>query len=293
MKRAPLYFIFITTAFFSLSVQAAKIAKVNGKKAYLILDSRVEAVKGDIYEVIDPQGAKKGLIKVMKVKGGRALGLLKGSAKKGWNLKKRSSSQAKKGRSGAPQKDRYESLKQASASGSFYGILAGFSSNSMSAKIEQGNNTTLDVDMTGSGFSGRLLFDYALWTSLWFRGLLGLENFATKGDANCGLSNNEECKVEISYLALDLWGRYLLTQGTFRPWIGLGFNLLFPSSQVSTAIDEESITSTSVFAAGGGVDWFFKPDMYMPIQIEYGMFPSSETVSVSYISFRLGVAIDF
>ncbi|MCB0357948.1 MAG: hypothetical protein KDD40_13115, partial [Bdellovibrionales bacterium] len=109
----------------------------------------------------------------------------------------------------------------------------------------------------------------------------------------CGTNNDSACDVEISYLALDLWGRYVMTQGTFRPWVGIGFNLLFPSSKASTAIDEESITSTSVFAGGLGFDWFFKSDMYLPVQIEYGIYPSSDTVKANYLAARFGVGIDF
>ena len=293
MRKTALFTILCTLLFLiSLSAQAAKIAKVKGKKVYIMLDSRIEAQKGDIFVVMDKKGKKKGLIKVKKVKGSRALGSLKGKAKKGWTLKLRGSTKKAKGKKG--KEDRYAHLKKGTASGSYYGVMAGFATNSMTATIDQSNSTTADVDMSGSGFSGRLLFDYALWTSIWFRGMLGIENFATEGDKKiCGSNNDEACDVEISYLSLDLWGRYVFSSGNFRPWIGLGFNLLFPSSKASTAIDEDSITSTSVFAGGLGFDWFFKPDMYLPVQFEYGMYPASNTVSANYMAIRFGVGIDF
>ncbi|MCB9026849.1 MAG: hypothetical protein H6625_11060 [Bdellovibrionaceae bacterium] len=292
------YFLLLTSIFFiSHSVHGAKIAKVSGKKVYLLLDSPAEASKGSIFEIMDPQGKKKGLVKVMKIKGKRALGQLKGTANKGWSLKLRKAQQVAKSQDKAEEpeekNDRYENLKQSSP-GTFYGVMAGFATNNMTATIDQTGNSTAEVNMTGSGFSGRLLFDHALWTSVWFRGLLGLENFATEGAEDvCGASNDTACDVEISYLSLDLWGRYLFSQGNFRPWVGLGFNLLFPSSKASTAIDEKSITSTSVFAGGGGLDWFFKPDMYIPLQVEYGLYPSSETVKAHYIAFRFGIGIYF
>ncbi|MCB0391833.1 MAG: hypothetical protein KDD58_11105 [Bdellovibrionales bacterium] len=290
----PVFCLFISLLITPQFANSATIAKVKGKKVYILLESRIEARKGDILEIFDGQGKKRGLVKVRMVKGNRALGSLKGKAQKGWSLKVRGASETSTADNNSEKKDRYEKLKQAPTSGSYYGVMAGFASDTMTATIDTTGNTTTDVDMSGSGFSGRLLFDYALWTSIWFRGMLGLENFATEGDQKiCGANNDEVCDVEISYLALDLWGRYLFSTGTFRPWAGLGFNLLFPSSKASTAIDEESITSTSVFAGGLGFDWFFKNDMYIPVQFEYGMYPASETVKANYMALRFGVAIDF
>jgi outer membrane protein W len=147
--------------------------------------------------------------------------------------------------------------------------------------------------MSGSGFSARALMDYSLWTHIWFRGMFGLENFKAEGGNICGAANNTLCSVDISYLSLDLWGRYLFSTGAIRPWVGIGFNLLFPSSKSSTALEEKSITSTSVIAPGGGVDWFLSPDMYIPIQVEYGLYPPSDTVKANNISIRLGIGMHF
>ncbi len=283
------------TMLLTTNAHAAKIAKVSGKKVYILLNPQEKAQSQDTMIVKDPKGKSVGAVKIVKVQGNKALGQLrKGRAQKGWSLNLVGS---KGGKSQAKNRQEQADLNKVDPQKiptTFYGVMGGFAINNMQAQIDQGDSTTKSADMSGNGFSGRAFFDYSLWPSIWFRGMLGLENLTASSDGKiCGPTNNTSCEIEISYLTLDLWGRYLISQGTFRPWVGLGFNLLFPSSKVSTAIEEKSITSTSVIAPGLGFDWFIKNNMYIPVQLEYGMFPSSDTVKANYMAVRFGIAINF
>ena len=94
-------------------------------------------------------------------------------------------------------------------------------------------------------------------------------------------------------MSLDLWGRYLFTTSGSIYWAGVGFNLLFPSSSESNAVQEDSINSTNVIAFGGGADIALSPTSYIPIQVEYGMYPSSVDVTASAVSIRLGYAFNW
>jgi outer membrane protein W len=83
------------------------------------------------------------------------------------------------------------------------------------------------------------------------------------------------------------------SQGGFRPWVGAGFDVMFPLAKESTALDKESITNTSVIAIGGGFDWMLSDSSYLPLQLEYNLYPSSAEVSASAMSVRLGYAWGF
>ena len=283
---------------FTPQIHAAKVAKIKGKRIFVLLKSPNEARPGDIFLVLNKNGKRQGTVQILKVKGKKAMARLKsGKAKKGLRMKfsKKGKIKAVKKRAPRRMEEPMPSLDKFAKFNtnlkSFYGVMAGYSLDSMTAAIDQGGGVTQDATMEGNGFSGRIFFDYPLWESIGFRGMLGIENFTGESeDKICGASNDEICDIEISYISLDLWGRWLLMSGSFRPWLGVGFNLLFPSSKLSTAIEEDSITSTSVIAPGIGVDWYIKRNMYIPIQFEYGLFPSSESVSASYIAARLGVA---
>ena len=180
----------------------------------------------------------------------------------------------------------------------FWGLIAGFAQNSMDVKLKDNNGDDRgDVSMSGNGFSAKGLLDYKLLESVWFRGMAGIEQFNTTAGNECGNNDpdydNAACETDIMYISLDLWGRYVFSSGSFRPWAGAGFSLLVPMSKTSTALDEDSITNTSVMAAGFGFDWFTSDTFYVPFQVEYGLLPSSDDVTASLIAVRVGAGFAF
>lgn len=284
---------------------AATVVGVKGKKILVNLQGE-PALKGDIFYLLDKSGKKKALIKIMKVKGNKALALLgKGNAAKGFTLKYR----PKKGESTANRPKGGESDKEdttaesadsgGSAAGSsqmYFGVMLGFSQNSMDVELQDDAGASRgSTSLSGNGYSAKALVDYNLFSGIWFRGMFGVEQFNVSGDKLCGLSPsfNSTCTAEIMYLSLDMWGRYLFSEGSFRPWVGGGFSLMFPLTQSATALDESSITNTSVMSFGLGFDYFTSPTFYIPISVEYGLLPSSETVSANTIAIRAGAGFSF
>lgn len=280
---------------------AASVVGVKGKK--ILVDLQGEpALKGDIFYLLDKSGKKKALIKIMKVKGNKALAMLgKGKALKGYTLKYRpkKGSTARKGqkRGGDTTVNRGDDAPTSAgeSGGMFWGVMLGFSQNAMDVELQDNSgNARGSTSLSGNGFSAKGLVDYNLFSPVWFRGTFGIEQFNTEGENLCGASPfTDKCVAEIMYLSMDLWGRYLFSEGSFRPWVGGGFSLMFPLSQTATALDESSITNTSVMSFGLGVDWFTSPTFYLPFSVEYGLLPSSDTVSANTIAIRLGAGFSF
>lgn len=305
MRGMILWPLALTLLIFSASSFAAKVAGVKGKRLLINLEGE-PAKKGDIFYLKNPAGKRTAIIKIMAIKGDKALAVLgKGRAQKGYSLEYRpgSSTAQKRGgqqRPGQTRQDQEQEEKTSTAATSsdttYWGIIAGFSMNSMDVDLKDQNGDPRDsVSMSGSGFSLKAFFDYKLIDSVWFRGFSGIETFTTSGDAKCGDASpfTEGCETDIMYLSLDPWGRYVFSEGNFRPWVGVGFSLLFPLSKTSTALDESSITNTSVMSFGVGLDWFVSPTFFVPVTVEYGLLPSSDDVSANMISLRAGAGFSF
>ncbi|MGE4132437.1 MAG: hypothetical protein AB7F86_12415 [Bdellovibrionales bacterium] len=279
----------------SYSILAAEVVKVKGKSALVELKGE-PASPGDLFYLIAPDGKRRGIFKVSKKKGDKAIGkIMKGKAQPGFTLEYRSPKGSAKGpKLSKPSMDDGSAQAVLGTTRSYWGALLGYSSDTMSVKVTNVSNQDVGTaSMSGSGFSAKGLFDYELFSSIWFRGAAGIEMFNAEGSKICGVSNNASCTAKLMYLTFDFLGRYVFSKGTFRPWIGGGLDLLFPASKDASALDPSSISTTNVIIAAAGLDWFMSPTFYIPISIEYGLLPKSDEVEASWIAFRAGFAVPF
>jgi len=271
------------------SLYAAQVLKVKGKNVLIDLNGEA-AANGDQYFALSADGKRVALVLVNKIKGEKAIGkvIKGGNVTAGMTLEMRPSKKAGHPTSTA----KASSGDSSSGQRAYWGAIFGFGLDSMKVNVSTSNAT---ADMSGTGFSGKLLFDYELLPQVWFRGAGGVESFNASGGNVCGptAAAREACDAKIMYIDVDFLGRYVFSQGSFRPWLGAGVALLFPASKSSTALASNSIGTTNVLLVSGGFDWFTSPTFYVPFAVEYGMFPKSDEVDASWIAFRLGFAIPF
>jgi len=273
---------------FQLTAHAAQVKAVKGKKALVDLEND-NFKKGDILKVENKTGKTVGLIKVTRVKGKLAEGLISGKAEKGFKLSLRP---PKKGATkGTAKTARQSSAPSPSTrSKTVWGGMIGYSSASAEVRLQNAQT----VELSGTGFSAKAFMDYPLFPWLTFRGLAGLEQFNIGGvNSAAGCPTGPECIAEISYLSADFWGKVHLGQGGIRPWIGAGLDIMFPLSKKSTALKESSISNTSVMSIGGGADWMTSDSSYFPIQIEYNIYPSNDQVKANALAVRIGFGKTF
>lgn len=293
MSLLPLLFIFI----FSLTtvVEAAVVKAVRGKRVLVeIQDKKIE--KDQVYNVVNAQGRTVGVVKIMAVRGKQAMAVLGGGrAQSGMNLALRTPSKPSTERPAPTLADGKKDQKETRDSDSFLagstvGGMVGFNMASSDIKLAAPSNRKVSLD--GNGFSAKAFIDYPLFSFLGIRGFAGLEQFNTSGETDplC----NDECKAEINYLSLDVWGRLPFLSGeSFKPWVGGGVSVLIPLSKTVTAFEEKSVTNTSLLSLGGGLDYYLNPTSYIPLQVEYNMYPSSSDVSASSINLRVGYGVNF
>ncbi len=275
--------------FFPLISQAAEVVKVKGRSALVELKGD-PAVVGDVFYLISPDGKRRAIMTISKVKGDKAIGkITKGKAQVGYTLEFRPAK-------GSSASARASSPSTSSSGGglqrSYWGALLGYSMDTMSVNVKNALQASVGTaNMSGSGFSVKGLFDYELFPQIWFRGTAGVDMFNAAGGKICGAANTDACDAKLTYVTADFIARYVFGRGGFRPWVGGGLGLLFPASKETTALDSASISTTNVMLALGGLDWQLSPRMYVPISVEYGLLPKSDEVEANWIAIRVGIAM--
>jgi hypothetical protein len=290
----------IGSVLFASPVFAAEVAKIKGKSALIDLKGE-PAAPGDMFYALSDDGKRRGIIKISKVKGDKAIGkIVKGKADVGMSLELRPASGGKSSAVAASDSGDSPTSDDSAAEGKkmHWGAIFGITQTSMKAQVNDFDDSTQvfgSTSMTGMSYSAKGLFDYELFPRIWFRGSSGLEGVDVSGSSICGSGNNNACTAQIWYLSFDFLGRYVFAEPTakWRPWAGAGVEMLFPLSKKASALNTKTITTTSVMLVSGGVDWQLSPKYYIPISLEYGIFPSSSEVKANWIGVRAGFAIPF
>lgn len=282
LRLLPLLFCLASIASYPLSAFAARVVRSQGKAVEIELASGEDFVKGD--KVIVTAGSKKvGIIKIAKIKGKKAVGrLTKGKAPDGSTVVLASAKGTEPAESGV----------EAGKSHLLIGFIGGYSMDNQTVK--KGGTVTEDVAMTGSGFSAKGFADLAIADNLGLIARIGAESFkvaATAKTAICAGTLN--CSTEIMYLSADLLVRYIFVPGSFNPYLAGGLGIYFPMSKKTTILDETQIASTTIFYGTLGANIKLGESLYLPIQVEYGLFPPSNQVSTNFITGRVGVAFPF
>ncbi len=276
--------LFILSLGFPISSFSAQILKVKGP-AVLIDTAGDDIQMGKTYYLMS-KGKKRGIVKIVKLRPGQALArLIKGKALANWTLKVRNIPTQK-----------ISTIKNPPAlhKGLGLGFALGYNNNSSDVRFT-GTSPRLD-SYVGTSVSYELLMDYKFYKKFHLRASLGKQAFHTEDTNNTQCLKqdnilNTVCRVSLSYINLDIWPRYYLNKGKHKFWGGVGISILFnPTSNNTTALDIANLKTTTFMQVGAGIDILASHKLYIPLWIEYGLYPSSDTVKMNSISFYLGLA---
>lgn len=280
---------------FSRPAQADTIEKVRGKQAIIVFDdTEAKVTAGDKFFAMD-SGKKKALLEVVKFKNGKAVvKILKGKAAEGMEImaskskakpqdessdEEQASADDTNSEEPSPKK---KAPRSAGAATLFkdmtIGLLGGYSMDTQTI------SSPVSASMTGSGFSVKGFADVPVSGGLALYARAGAEQFNAQGSTY---------KTEILYAALDLMLKYDFGEGSMHPFAMGGLGLHFPVSKSSNILDVNRISSTTVFYAGGGINFVMSGNSYIQLTGEYGMFPPSNDVSTSLIAARAGMGFRF
>jgi hypothetical protein len=273
---------------FSFSAHAGKVMKVNGSKVYIMFDQEEPFTTNDYFILNNAEGKKLGLVQIKKFKGRKAIGLLKkGKADKGYTTTFKAAGKKPKAPSVVVED---ESAEEDDSSSQYprprMGVLAGYGM--ASQEVDQGS---LGISsQSGSSIALRGLYDYPLFQSVYFRGMVGAEAFSVSGDGRplSNLSVVTSTGTDITYLTMDAlfhWSFSKSKSSSFYLIGGLG--ILYPMSKSSDIIIEDSIDSLAIGEFGGGME-FHLNGYTLPFEVAYYYFPSGD-VTTNVISLKLGL----
>jgi hypothetical protein len=292
VKKYSIFFAFLLLLT-GYSALAAKVSAVKNNKIMIELEGE-SASAGAEFFVLNGQNKKVALVKVTQAKGGRAIAeIIKGSAKPGYLLQAKggggSMSTSSSSKSDSSSDDYYDrKLNQKMHNGNSWGIVGGYLMNSMVV-----STTSMQINMSGSGFGALGYYDYALSPSLVFRGMAGLETFNVAGSNSAASPSNctTNCDVQIQYLSFYGYGRWNFMQGQYKSWIGGGAGYLMPTQKPGGSVfANNTMGANQIFVVAGGMDYRLSAKNYLPISLEYGLYPSTATVKAQIIYLRVGYA---
>jgi hypothetical protein len=275
--------------FLSASTWAASVTQIKNNKLILQLDGESMSPGTEVY-ILNSSGKKIGLVSIKTVKGTRALGeITKGRANVG--------DQAQiKGAAGSHSDQKSASRSRRSQHTG--GVLVGYIMDSMSLTVQHPTVTATkeDVTLKGSSFSAKAFYDYKLSSDIVVRGATGLEGFSVTGTTSQAICNNgssTSCTVESNYLAFEGSAHYNFLTGQNIGWVGLGYSFLVAMTKKNDIPNLSDTSTNQMILVGAGADIGLSGGSFIPVVVEYGIFPGSSNVSANSINIRSGYGMSF
>ncbi|KYG64893.1 hypothetical protein AZI86_11885 [Bdellovibrio bacteriovorus] len=283
---------------------AAFVTTVKGNKVLINLEGDPVDPEDEFF-LINPETNKKtAIIRIKQVKGNRALAdIIKGRAGVNQTLQAKGTANRSRPMSadvtdpGAPDS---ASSPAPSASGRYttmikesYGLMGSLNMNSMSANVTYrdpvGTVLKSSTDMKGNGFGVGGFYDYPFTDTLVGHAYAAIEQFVVSGSAaNAACSGSTNCEANINYLSVYGLAKWYFLPGKYRSWAGGGAGFLLALSKSSSALNESQISTNQVFSFAGGVDIQMSRQNFIPVSLQYNMFPDSSSVKASQIIIKAG-----
>ena len=302
--KTPPFFLLIFFSFLMMAgpSQAAQISKVNNTQAIVNLQGESTSAGAEFY-ALNSAGKKVAILQVKQVKGDRALMMIKkGKASVGQTLQTKAASAATANSSatasGDPTEEDMPTVKSSSIRKKTKlkgGVLVGYAMSTMTMSVQVGTERD-DIKMTDSSFGVKAFVDYSLSPSINIRGATGYETFAAKGTIprpNC-LGGTPNCQANYNYLPIEGSAHYNFMTGNTRAWAGLGYSFLIELSRNVNIPNLNSENKTNqMILFGLGADFRSGKTNFIPVVLEYAMFPGSTNVSANAIYLRTGYGFVF
>lgn len=270
---------------------AATVSAVKGSKILISLENNTAEEGAEFYLINPSTGKRAAIVRVKQIKNQKALAdLIKGNASIGFTLQARTPSPMSTDVSPTYQPEARPERQEDS-----FGLIGGYIMNTMNANVSYkdgfGATQHTSASMVGSGFTVGGFYDYAFSSNFVGHAAMGIEQFNVAGTAaEAGCSGLTNCDAKINYLSLYGLAKWYPLQGKYHGWLGGGMGYLLALSKSSTALNEAQISTNQVYTLALGIDVQKNRKTYIPVSIEYNLFPDSPTVKANMIIIKIGWA---
>lgn len=268
-----------TLLFICISSPAYAIKPLTIKGDRALIDLEGESVEvGDKLVARNTENKARALLEVKQVKGGKAVvAVLKGRMENDFTLQKYTP------KSGGSKSAR--STLSKSKSGSAWGVTGGYAMNSMTVKPAGAS-----FSLSGSSFNLSGFYQTHLDGNISVRLLGGYETLKVTGTSNTGSASH----LDVSYLGMEALVRYSFVKSSnIEFWGGAGLGFLFAISKSSNVVDTGKITTNQTIVGSIGLDYRLSGTNFIPVQLDYALYPDNNTSSANQIILRAGYGFDF
>lgn len=288
--KIAINFLSLILIFIAINANAIQILKTKENKVLIDLEGETASTDQLLY-MLNEEGKKIGLAKIIQIKGERAIAVLtKGTSKGTYSAALiEMKTDAENGRTTKtntePKIFRPNAWKLSS--------VVSLSMNNMKTRRSDGTLPTPnqeDVMLTGTGLGVTGILDFP-FKKIVLRGTLGYEPYVGSGTAqylSCASLTSRDCNVNIQYLSAGGYIRYNLTNPSNQIWLGLGATGKYPLGKSSSALRTDDIQSTMTYALAGGFDYYLDTTRFIPFSVDYQNFLSSDTVTANLVIIRGG-----
>ncbi|UXR63098.1 hypothetical protein EZJ49_08415 [Bdellovibrio bacteriovorus] len=262
---------------------ALKTVVVKNDRALLDLEGEDLQV-GDKVGARDADGKARALLEIKQIKNGKAVAaVLKGKMSQEYSVSKIGGTKTSAGaaKASSPKSPRSKSA---------WGVTAGYAMNSMTVKPSANSS----VSLSGSSINASGFYQMNLDGNISARFLGGYETLVAKGTSSNVTCSGTECSVDISYLGVEALVRYSYLRNTkFDAWVGGGLGFLFAIGKSSNVLNTSKISTNQTFVGSLGLDYHLNKKNFIPVQLDYAMYPDNNTSAANQIILRAGWGINF
>lgn len=291
--------IVILISLVSVFASAGTVSQVKGNKMIIQLEGESPAI-GDEFFILNAAGKRIGLVSIKQVKGTKALAeISKGRANAGDTIQARGAApQAQASESSETDSKPRTKKAKAKSSGMRGGVLLGFAMNTFTLTVQDKDTAALreDLTMKDNSYSLKGFFDYDLSEDFTLRFASGYETFYATGTTSteiCANRGSKTCEIGYDYLGLEGSAHWNFITGDTRAWLGIGYSFLVAMTKKNNIPNLTESTTNQMILGSLGVDIGLSGGSFIPLVVEYGMFPGSSNVSASAIYARAGYGFSF
>jgi hypothetical protein len=271
---------------------AAQVIKVKGTKVGINLDG-LEVAIGDQFILINDRDKKVGLIKIIFLKDGKAIGeILKGKSFGNERLTPFSRSNP----SGPlPMPPALLTKKEKSFRNDHMIFSLGYYIDQFNITLSDGTSDE-SIKTTGSTIGFNAAYDYQLSPSFSLLASAGYQPFHTQGEASifgCGDQDTTTCTTDIKYLALGVMPRFNYNFSKLNLWVGAGGAFMIPISKTSNAVTAESIGINLIYSMSLGFDYYYSSKYFFPVSLTKDFYPKAKINSMDVTSLKFGFGYNF
>lgn len=303
------FFIFVSFLAVASFAQGASITQIKGSKALLDMSGTDDARSGDEFYALNSDGKKRAVLRITQSKKGKAIAeIVKGNPEVGQELQLKSAGPAMSrdvresdmGESDRGDRSSYYGKVRKKTNGGAYGIFGEMINMTMTASFTAGAGAAarkVDAAMKGTSFGVLGFYDFPISRRFQIRASGGLEQLSASGsisNADCESGTSTTCSFSVTYLSVHGAAKFVTNpDGRMRFYLTGSYGFLIAMAKSSNVIATSQISTNQIFGLGAGLEIPVGKDAFIPVALDYGLFPSSDTVKANLLFLRAGYAWPF